>query len=441
MQEKDLKLKVSIDGAEETAKKVDKIADAENNLTDALNEHTEAIRGVAEQEQHHAEVVRNVADQEERRAGGLTKLAARGIKLATAYQAIATAIRLIPGVNLLIGASAEIISIVREETRWRLALAKAIREQGRALDELQQKQSQRRVSVENIASRRREGGFENADASRRAGALAGRVREQFEQISEADANLAAALLGDAPGVTQAQVTDLAFLAKQGRLQDQVEALFNEPPEARLRRSDRLAERFRSQIDRDVTTESQQGQGQGGKGFRPQVTEREQLILGALTSQPGGPGTDELVTALRNRGVSEPEKLALLIQGYQGDVNELFEAILQREHVALTPAPHFTRGDIEGTINVPDPNAVGFRRSLVGLLGLEEELGPSQTVDRLDLNRAVDAIEEIKRHGRPGGVDGGITYNDNRVYQHNGRYIGVGARGDRNPSRRALLEGR
>jgi len=236
MSEKDLKLKASISGAEETAAKIEQISGAEEKLrktktaqTDATTKASDAQGQLNASESDYAGLLAmlspqlammvdgmlkaaKVAGELDLAQGGAAKTMARLTAAAAKHASVLKLIGAGGAVVLAIGLITKAMAASREEFERN---TKAIKDNEDAMNELHGKEADRAKEIERIADSRRGGGF-NADTARSARIAADRVKQRFGDLSDAAINQATGLLGD-QNMSQDQLATAAFLIQSGRL--------------------------------------------------------------------------------------------------------------------------------------------------------------------------------------------------------------------------------
>lgn len=334
MSEEKLTLKSEAKGFDETAKKVDTVADAQDRLKGAVKKTAEPTRdAAAAQDKLNASesdfigLLTQVAPGMGRFADAMIKglkiagdLSTQELKLGEIIAKTTGFIKANAGAFKLLlaggavaagfAAIAAAMGKVREESE---RVEKQLRKQKEAQDALRESQLDQQGAIERLASTRREGGF-TADESRRSQTTAARVKKQFEFLDDSSINQAAAFGGADRSADE--VARIAALVQSGRLNldgQRGQASQDRLIERELRRfSDFLQNEFKREID--------QGQTIGATG------ERADRARVQAVAQPGSSATElRKIAEQFATDTEEAENLARIIQeagGTLAGLNEL-----------------------------------------------------------------------------------------------------------------------
>ena len=191
---------------------VDKFSEGVDKLGDAVRSTRRFMGDLVDFASEVAGVVRDVTAG----VAGMV-LTVRG--LSKAMRATKVAWRVLPSAMMIVRSGRRIISILKQEIAMRLRLVEVMKIQGKAQDELLRTQLSQQQRLQDVAGRRRIGGFESVEAAHWAQAMATRAKEQFTRLSPEAIDVAFGTFGDIEGLTQRQLTDMAILAQEDKLQD------------------------------------------------------------------------------------------------------------------------------------------------------------------------------------------------------------------------------
>ncbi len=418
--QQDLKLTSKAEGFDETAKKVDQVADSTAKLKGQVDRGGKAATDAAKSqeklnasESDYVSLLAAVSPRLSLFVDSLLKgskiagdfasqqidVAALTGKATEAIKKNAAALKLIGAagaVALAIYAIVKAIETMRQEAE---AATKAITAQSAALSELQRQGQERGQAIENISDTRRRGGF-TADQARSAVNVARLIGERYEFLSPDAVNQVVGLAGDAR-LSTAQLARAAFLQQSGRLDLNPDATAS----GMRRKILNTLRRYSEQIAPAFARETAQGQRLGVSGERAQAARQELDQVGGSTV-----ALEDIARQFAPAGV-DAGRIARI-------ANQLRDSELSRRSQQIVA----TGGPLE-------------------FPGLAES---ERTVSAYEVTIAQDLVDRILRAANrqvSSGPGGGttITINDNTVTQHNVRNIGVGVRGRRRRTRRELIE--
>lgn len=409
MAEQVLRARITAEGGDRAAKEVEKLSRATEDLGKATEEATLATTRATEEQGRSALSSSSAAT-------GAGNVAVAIAKIAIAVRSVVKAMGLLPAAAAVVQGSILIVRQLREEISERLRLAEVIERQGRALDELKNKQRSEKQALENVSDRRGFAGFDAATSTRVVG-QAQRARATFSQLTEQDTTTALGLFGGL-GLSQRDLTDLAIAASAGKIGVSPEDVRS--PEAGLRESARILRRIRKPgglVETRERRESQQGEGTGRVGFRPRVTEFEQDVLSEAQSPEGSSASLRgFLAKLQSDGALGPEADVDLIVR----LIKTFNSSAQLRNANLTPEGFFPGVDVPTT----GVNRLGIRpmvdierresRSFVDDIVQRIGLRLSEKIPLSDLREAIEALRRIEEFGTTGDVSIVINNQNQRL---------------------------
>lgn len=443
--QQDLKLTAKAEGFDETAKKVDKVAESQGKLTDRVKEYSSAAKEVSSDAADTASNVERMGGAIGRALTEFVKIAivVKGLRAARdgakgfrrAIQAAGSAFGFLvkngrlmgPLLAVIFASGRSILQTLRDEVKERARILELTKTQASLQDAAEQKQLGEKASLERAAGQRRIGGFADAATASGVQAQAARAKQQFAQLEEGDIGAAFGTFGDVAGLSQKDLTDLAILASQDKLDD---VNRNQSRKGLLSDAKGRIRRGREGIDTFRRRESQQGEGLGDVAFRPGVTERGQRVA---FGDAGNTAQREELLKLLPAGAEESGLLEQAIEFRRqfASQKEFDDAIVG---IASTRGLTALKNRLFGKVEVGIPDAPGFGNQAFGAIGITKEF---QTLRTEDADAISQAFRGLDRQGRPGGGAPNVTVNVTN--QHNGRYIGVGALGNRKRTRREVIE--
>ena len=286
-------------GFDKTAAEVSKVAEAEERLegqttgaAKATDAASEAAQKLNASESDYVEILRQVNPALGNLADSLLKggrvagdLASQNINLAGAFGKATEAIKNNAGALKLIGAGGAVVLGIYAITQAVKAMreeheraTEAIKRHREALNELKQEEADQKQTIEDIADRRRRGGF-GADEAQQAVQTAEAIGKQFEALKPENINQVVAMLGDL-NLSREQMTQAAVLQQLGQLQLDP----GMSAETMRRYFDVALRRNAEQVETFLTRERTQGQGFGLGGERASEARTEAAAEGGSTLQ-------------------------------------------------------------------------------------------------------------------------------------------------------------
>ena len=438
--QQDLKLTAKTEGFDKAAADQDKMAASQQKLTDRVKEFSSATKEVSSDAADTASNMERMAGSVGRFVAEIAKIAlvvgglraarkgAGGFRRALdgAGRAMAFLVKngqlVGPLLAVIFTSSRSILRTLREEVKERARNLELIKSQARLQDAAEQKQLGQKAALERVAGGRRIGGFADAATASGVQARAAQAAAQFTQLGAGDINAVFGTFGDVEGLSQRDLVDLAIAAGQGRLGG---VSGRESRQGLATKARRILRQNRASIDTFRRRESQQGEGLGDAAFRPGVTERAQR---AAFGTAGNTAMREELKRFLPAGAEESGLLdqAIELRRFFGSQAAFEEAIVG---IASTRGLTAAKNRIFGTVEVGIPDAPGFGNQLFGAAGITGEFQELRTEDARAISQAFRSLD---RQGRPN-----VTINITN--QHNGKYRGVGANGNRRRTRRETIE--
>ncbi len=403
--EQDLKLRVSQDGAEETAAAVGKVETAQKKVAGTAVESAAATETATEATKKAAasnEDLFNILNKIHPGLGEIAQTMSRGskvagdfatknIELANVFGSLKTAVTenagalklLLAGGAVAIGIGLIGAAVAKMKAEFEEA-TKAINDNAKALDELRGKQIEEQASIEQIADARKRVAPITPEQSSEALARAEAVRARLPELGDGSIRRAAGVTAGLDGVDQDMVEQLAIL-------------LDRRPNFKLN-GDADADSIRRQIQQGVTREApfiegfrqrETRQGAGlGTGRLPGGTEAEDRARRQAVAAGGETNELKGFASTRVNPGTDLDRLTQLAQKF-GSVGALEDAL---KNPGLGPGSSVQSGD--GNVSVPTQDKTPF--GLTEYVTLSRKDVADLTAVLGDLSRDVRANSEATR---------------------------------------------
>lgn len=395
------------EGFDDTAQKAD-------NLSESIGQVKEQTEGVSQASQEGGAGW----------GGWAAQLAVGVAKLGMALRAASRAFKMLPVAGAVVHGILSIRSALKAEIAERLRLIEVMKIQGRVLDELRDKQLDQKATLEQIASRRGVGGFENEDVARRVQVGAARAKAQYPQLSEANINRAFGTFGDVPGLSQEQLTRLAEADYFTKLKVDIGVRSYDSLRRQAMVRNLTPLEARGEFAKFERTETVQGPGLGRGEFRTgQPTEAAQRALEELRAREGNEA--ELRRQLEEILPPEADIDRAVRLGKLFGSKEALEKHKVGFTNALRPLTTMLNRLLHGRVELMLPDQPGFGSQLA------ETLGTTLTYEKMrpeEYENLVRALGQIEREGTPRQRTGPpVIVNSVTNYNQNQRHTFPSAR--------------
>lgn len=332
------KVKLDLDAVRAALKKVgDEAGDAQGKIKavgDAAEVNTDGVEAL---KQEFEQLVRSLPGGQsfgrylrllEQLGDGTTTVGEAFKSAQVLVTGFSGSLKLLGAAGLAIAGIAAIVGVMKSLTAEAERATKAVNDQSEALTRLDKERKSRGQTIEDLAAKRKEGGFATLQEGRAARDTASELERRFPDLNKEAVNQVLGQFGGLTGKegerTGGELAQLAFLVQSGRLElDPKRGMASN--EARAQRAmTRFGDIARRQLNLDAAQRAEgalqakgQALGQGGP-----ITELEELIRNEL-----GPGaTDEKVKRLVD------------LQRKFGNLQGLSEGVRSVEDSMLTLSP-------------------------------------------------------------------------------------------------------
>lgn len=235
--EQDLKLRVGVEGAQQSAKELQGVSDAQKTIGNSASDAAAKQEKFTASNEDFAAVLNKIAPglgewftTVTRGTKVISDLAGRNISLIDTFKSLAGSITKNAGaLQLMLAGGAvaagiyAVVSALQAQREEHERVTKAINDQAKALDELEAKRRERGQSIENISDQRPGGGFSEEQA-RAATTTAQRIAEKSPFLDPQAVNAVLGVFGGASDSDTGggqfdidQLQRLAFLQQTGRI--------------------------------------------------------------------------------------------------------------------------------------------------------------------------------------------------------------------------------